>query len=249
MTKTPILSVKNVSYHAEQFDQDNIILHDISLDLFPNEITTIIGPNGAGKSTLIKIILDLLKPTSGEVFKKKGVTLGYVPQKIRINPYLPLTVQDFLSLQGAYDVKLLETLQVTKLLKKSLHVLSGGEWQRILFARTLMNNPQILILDEPTQGVDITGQHDFFNLMLSFKEKLKFSVLLVSHDLHLVLSSTDHVICLNKHICCSGHPTDITKNEQYQLLFGKTPYQLIPYKHKHDHCHDDVCHHDSHGKN
>lgn len=226
--------------------KEKTILNNISFSVRQNEIQTLIGPNGAGKSTLIKIMLDLLKPHSGFVMKKKGIKIGYMPQKININPYLPLNVESFLDLYGNVDREFLSLLKVDRLLKVSVHHLSGGEWQRVLFARSLMNKPDLLVLDEPTQGVDFTGQQDFFKLMLSLKERLNCSIFLISHDLHYVLSATDHVLCLNKHICCAGRPHEVQNHAEYQKMFGhsKHPFDVVPYHHEHDHCHDTTCEHD-----
>lgn len=247
----PLVTFNNVNFsvpvHARRgVQQEKTILKDISFSVRPNDIQTLIGPNGAGKSTLIKIMLGLLKPTSGSVAQKDGIKIGYMPQKININPYLPLNVEAFLALYGIVEEEFLALLKVDKLLKFSVHDLSGGEWQRVLFARALINKPDLLVLDEPTQGVDFTGQQDFFKLMLSLKETLKCSIFLISHDLHYVLSATDQVLCLNGHICCAGLPHDVQNHKEYKKMFGhaKHPFDVVPYLHTHDHCHDDSCDHD-----
>ncbi|MBP9753200.1 MAG: metal ABC transporter ATP-binding protein, partial [Proteobacteria bacterium] len=218
MTNT-LIEFKNVSYQVKNKTQSPI-LEDISFSILKNEIKTLIGPNGSGKSTMVKLILDLLKPTSGTITRKKNISIGYMPQKIKVAPYLPISVIEFLKLYGPLNSEKLHTLKVDKILNYSLHDLSGGEWQRVLFARALMNNPELLILDEPTQGVDVTGQYDFFKILLDVKKQFQCSVFMVSHDLHYVLSATDEVICLNNHICCAGKPQDIQKNSEYNKLFG-----------------------------
>ncbi len=250
-TGSTLVTFNNVNFKVPVYGQsaeqkEKTILKDISFSVRQNEIQTLIGPNGAGKSTLIKIMLGLLKPHSGLVVKKEGIKIGYMPQKININPYLPLSVESFLALYGCVDSEFLALLSVDKLLQYSVHSLSGGEWQRVLFARSLINKPDLLILDEPTQGVDFTGQQDFFKLMLSLKERLTCSIFLISHDLHYVLSATDQVLCLNEHICCAGLPHEVQNHKEYQKMFGhaKHPFDIVPYHHDHDHCHDTVCAHD-----
>lgn len=248
-----LITFHNVNFNVPVYGQsaekkEKAILKDISFSVRQNEIQTLIGPNGAGKSTLIKIMLGLLKPHSGFVVQEEGIKIGYMPQKININPYLPLSVESFLALYGDVDKEFLSLLRVDKLLKFSVHSLSGGEWQRVLFARSLMNKPDLLVLDEPTQGVDFTGQQDFFKLMLSLKERLNCSIFLISHDLHYVLSATDQVLCLNEHICCAGRPHEVQNHAEYQKMFGhaKHPFDVVPYHHDHknDHCHDHSCDHD-----
>jgi zinc transport system ATP-binding protein len=249
-TNSCLVTFNNVHFNAPVYGksaekQEKPILKDISFSIRENEIQTLIGPNGAGKSTLIKIMLGLLKPHSGFVMKKDSIKIGYMPQKITINSYLPLNVESFLNLYGNVDNEFLALLKVDTLLKLSVHHLSGGEWQRVLFARALINKPDLLVLDEPTQGVDFTGQQDFFKLMLFLKEKLRCSIFLISHDLHYVLSATDQVLCLNEHICCAGRPHEVQNHAEYQKMFGhaKHPFDVVPYRHEHDHCHDTACEH------
>lgn len=250
-TDACLVTFNNVNFHVpvhgqRHMQQKKIILKDISFSVRPNEIQTLIGPNGAGKSTLIKVMLGLLKPSSGSVTQRNGIKIGYMPQKININPYLPLDVESFLALYGMVEKEFLTLLKVDQLLKSSVHDLSGGEWQRVLFARALINKPDLLVLDEPTQGVDFTGQQDFFKLMLSLKKTLKCSIFLISHDLHYVLSATDQVLCLNGHICCAGLPHDVKNHQEYKKMFGHAqhPFDIVPYHHSHDHCHDLSCEHD-----
>lgn len=246
----PVLSVKELSYVLPHHHAQKPVLDNVSFDVMSNEINTLIGPNGSGKSTLIKLMMGLLIPTKGSITKKKGLKIGYMPQKLELNPFLPLRVKDFLKLYGVIDEKMTTLLKVDRILNHSMHYLSNGEKQRVLFARTLMNSPDLLILDEPTQGVDVSGQNDFYEILLSIKARFNCSIFLVSHDLHCVLSATDHVICLNNHICCYGKPDEVTQHAEYQRLFGASlqPAKLVPYQHHHDHCHDLACDHVHNGE-
>lgn len=221
---------------------DRSILHDISLSLNANRIITLIGPNGAGKSTLIRVILGLIQPTSGKVLRSSHISIGYVPQKLSLNKLLPITVERFMQLS-----RYRKTTNILKILKRvkaesfryfSLKKLSGGEMQRVLLARALLNNPDLLVLDEPVQGVDVMGQLDLYNLIHCIRNELNCTILIVSHDLNFVMARTDHVICLNKHICCSGSPKKVFKNLEFISIFGLERIQEIAvYHHRHDHIH------------
>ncbi len=233
-----LISVDGVSYQIK----GNTILKDISFVLNRAEITTIIGPNGAGKSTLIGIVSGLIKQFSGSVTRHQNLKIGYLPQKIHLNSLMPLSVMGFLSLPYKQtEVAILAALKSTGvdyLLSHSIHDLSGGELQRVLLARTTLGEPDLLILDEPTSGVDITGEADMYELISQLKVKLNCAVLLVSHELHLVMSQTDQVLCLNKHLCCSGQPEMVQQHPEYLALFGQhAPTALAVYKHQHDHQH------------
>lgn len=218
-----------------------MILDHVSFRIEEKKIVTIIGPNGAGKTTLLKILLGLLNPSSGTVRRKPNLVIGYMPQKIFFDQSLPLTVIKFLSLfeQKMNPIKALELLNARSLAEKSIHVLSGGEFQRVLLARALLRLPRLLVLDEPGQGLDVLGQNELYHLIKKLRDHLNCAILLVSHDLHFVHSASDQVICLNHHICCAGSPEDIQTMEAYQALFGgKRPGALAPYIHDHDHRHD-----------
>lgn len=234
-----LISVANVGYQQG----DRIVLENISFDLKRGEITTIIGRNGAGKSTLVAIISGLLNDYTGDVKRHQVLKIGYLPQKIHLNPLMPITVQRFLALPKKQAkqaiLNALKDTDVEYLANRSIHDLSAGELQRVLLARTTLGKPDLLILDEPTAGVDITGEADMYQLIGTLKNKLNCAVLLVSHELHLVMSKTDQVLCLNKHLCCSGQPELVQQHPEYLALFGQqTPDALAVYKHQHNHQHD-----------
>ncbi|WP_425666520.1 zinc ABC transporter ATP-binding protein ZnuC [Vibrio tubiashii] len=221
------------------------VLDNISLRLNRGEITTLIGPNGAGKSTLVKVLLGLQKTFSGKVTKPKGLKIGYVPQKLRLNDSLPLNVERFLRLAGKYSKQelndALKLVGAEHLLKSNMHSLSGGENQRILLARALLQRPDILVLDEPAQGVDVQGQIDLYELIDTIRHRFNCAVFMVSHDLHLVMAKTDDVVCINHHVCCSGAPADIAQHPSYIALFGHTHQQPFAfYHHQHNHHHHDL---------
>lgn len=239
------------------------VLDRVNLALSKGKITTLIGPNGAGKSTLVRVLLGLHTPTSGNVVKAKNVKIGYVPQKLKLNDTLPLTVERFLKLAGKYSrQELTEAMRLVgaeHLSKNDMHKLSGGENQRVLLARALLQRPDILVLDEPAQGVDVQGQIDLYDLINTIRQRFGCGVFMVSHDLHLVMAKTDEVICLHHHICCSGTPEHITKHPSYIALFGDRSRETLAfYHHNHEHHHHDLsgqpvkgdagtCSHHSHG--
>jgi zinc transport system ATP-binding protein len=216
------------------------ILSDINLVVNKNSVVTIIGPNGAGKSTLLRIILGLIKPTSGQALIRENTTIGYMPQKLQLDPSLPITVDYFLRLSTLPPKlsveEVLESVGATRLQHSSMHDLSGGEFQRVLLARALMSLPTLLVLDEPVQGVDVSGQQALYELLASIRKRWKCAMVIVSHDMHMVFSASDQVVCLNQHICCQGRPQSIIKDPEYKSLFGGPV--VAPYKHDHDHDHD-----------
>jgi zinc transport system ATP-binding protein len=237
MSEQSLLSLHNVSF---QIDSKRIIDH-VSFDLLPHDFLTIIGPNGAGKTTLLKLIIGLLNPTQGVIKSAPDLRIGYMPQKLMIDYMLPLTVAIFLNQvkSKSANTTIVNALGIQKLLNESMHNLSGGEFQRVLLARALLNQPNLLILDEPSQGVDVKGQKELFALIAQLREKMKFAVLMVSHDLYVVHKESDQVLCLNQHICCMGKPDAIRQTKEYKALFPDyTIEHLSPYTHKHDHSHD-----------
>lgn len=219
------------------------ILQNISLQIAPRQIVTLIGPNGAGKTSLIKIVLGLIQPTTGSIEAKKGLRVGYMPQRLHVDQSMPVSVERFLMLAvNANKDRIDNALREVgaRALKKSpLYALSGGELQRVLLARALIQEPQLLVLDEPAQGVDVNGQAELYRLIASIRDRHSCGILLVSHDLHLVMSATDEVICLNQHVCCHGHPEQVSTDPAYLELFGRKDAEtLAVYTHHHNHSHD-----------
>ena len=221
--------------------KDKWLVKGVSLQIKKGQIVTLIGPNGSGKSTTAKIALGIYKKIDGEVEKYTN-KVGYVPQKISIDWTLPLRVRDFMVLtESLKDEDVNEALTLTgviQLKNKNLGDLSGGEFQRVLIARAISKKPDLLVLDEPVQGVDFTGEIALYKLIKKITDELNCGILLISHDLHTVMSATDHVVCLNGHVCCSGSPMDVAKNNEYKALFGEQASQILSrYEHRHDHIH------------
>ena len=221
--------------------KDKWLVKGVSLQIKKGQIVTLIGPNGSGKSTTAKIALGIYKKIDGEVEKYTN-KVGYVPQKISIDWTLPLRVKDFMVLtENLKDKDINEALSLTgviQLKNKNLGDLSGGEFQRVLIARAISKKPDLLVLDEPVQGVDFTGEIALYKLIKKITDELNCGILLISHDLHTVMSATDHVVCLNGHVCCSGSPMDVAKNNEYKALFGEQASQILSrYEHRHDHIH------------
>ena len=217
------------------------LVKGVSLQVEKGKIVTLIGPNGSGKSTTAKIALGIYKNIEGQVEKFTN-NIGYVPQKISIDWTLPLRVKDFMLLTDNLKDDILDealTLTGVKHLRdNNLGNLSGGEFQRVLLARAISKKPELLVLDEPVQGVDFTGEIALYELIKKISEKLNCGILLISHDLHTVMTATDYVVCLNGHVCCSGSPKDVARNNEYKALFGEQASQTLSvYEHKHDHEH------------
>jgi zinc transport system ATP-binding protein len=222
------------------------LLENINLQLKPGEIVTVVGPNGAGKTTLLRVALGLQKPTSGHVNCAADITIGYVPQKLHIDPTFPITVRRFLALAKSknktpFEVLLAE-VGAEHVIDSPLQNLSGGELQRVLMARALIRNPNVLVLDEPVQGVDVHGQGALYDLISRVRTERGCAILMVSHDLHIVMSSTDRVFCLNRHICCSGTPEVVVSDPAYAALFGPhAASHLALYIHEKGHEHNHHC--------
>ena len=227
------------------------VLRNIDFTLEPGEIVTIVGPNGSGKSTFLKAALGMVAPASGLVTRAPRLRVGYVPQKLHLDPSLPLTVGRFLTLAQPIDRATMDTLLarvgVSGLAGQSMATLSGGQFQRVLLARALAGKPQLLALDEPTQGLDQPGIAAFYRLIEDVRQELGCAILLVSHDLHVVMSASDRVLCLNGHICCQGTPSAVSAAPEYRALFGLgTGGALALYRHEHDHGHDHPVHATAH---
>jgi zinc transport system ATP-binding protein len=238
-TTDPILRLENLCVAIG----NKTIIDEINLTLDRGEIVSLIGPNGAGKTTLVRAILGLIKPSSGHIKKRAELRIGYMPQRLHLEKTIPLTVQRFLKMtkNSCQDeiTAVLKKVGAGHTAKRPMQGVSGGELQRILLARALLRKPHLLVLDEPAQGVDINGQAELYRLISTLRDELNCAILMVSHDLHLVMSSTDRVICMNHHICCSGHPEDVSNDPAYQELFGAEAAEgLALYSHHHNHSHD-----------
>lgn len=217
------------------------LIRGVSLEVKSGQIVTLIGPNGSGKTTTAKMVLNILEPDEGSL-KRYTNKIAYVPQKINIDWTMPLRVVDFMRLtNNLSNNEIIESLNQTgveKLFKEQIHGLSGGEFQRVLLARAIAKKPELLVLDEPVQGVDFNGEIDLYNIIKNISANLNCGILLVSHDLHFVMSATDHVVCLNGHICCSGKPSAVIKDKAYIELFGEHRSKTLTYyQHDHDHTH------------
>ena len=239
MDNQTLINADNISLEIDQRQ----ILNNISLQIKAEQIVTLIGPNGAGKTSLVKIALGLIKPTTGRVETKKGLRIGYMPQRLHIDQSMPVSVERFLKLAvNANNNEInnaLGEVGADSLRHSQLFSLSGGELQRVLLARALIQEPQLLVLDEPAQGVDVNGQAELYRLISDIRNRHQCGILLVSHDLHLVMSATDEVICLNQHVCCHGHPEQVSNDPAYLELFGKKDAEtLAVYTHHHNHSHD-----------
>ncbi len=230
------------------------ILDHVTIDVRPNEIVTVIGPNGAGKSTLVRCLLGLQPITSGEIIRSKALRIGYVPQRFPQTPNVPLDVRRLLSLtlkpsESEIDAALAET-GIAHLKHAAVARLSGGELQRALLARALLRKPELLVLDEPVQAVDFMGEARMYELISEIRRQHGCGILMVSHDLHMVMAESDHVVCLNGHVCCEGGPSKVQQDPEFARLFGPSAARMIAaYTHHHDHDHESHghgCDHDHH---
>jgi zinc transport system ATP-binding protein len=234
-----LIEVKNLTVRRGS----DVLLSHVDLTVKSKEIITVVGPNGAGKTTLLRAAMGLTGIDEGSVLRRPGLTIGYVPQSLMIDPVLPLNVRRFLSLgvrtaRGA-RASLMEEVNVPHLIDKPMSALSGGELRRVLLARALLREPDLLVLDEPVQGVDVGGQVEIYDLIARLRDRYGFGVLMVSHDLHLVMAATDHVVCLNQHVCCDGAPETVQQHPEYVALFGdRVASGFALYAHHHDHEHD-----------
>ena len=219
------------------------LLHDVDLDLGRGEIVTLVGPNGGGKTMLLRVLLGLVRPDAGRVERQADIRVGYMPQHLAIDPILPLTVSRLMTAtvrhrRDAVLAALAETA-VETLIDQPVQTLSGGEFQRVLLARAMLGRPDLLVLDEPVQGVDYAGEAALYGLIADIRGRLGCGILLVSHDLHMVMAETDRVVCLNRHVCCTGTPKDVTQHSEYRRLFGpRAVAAYAVYQHAHDHEHD-----------
>ncbi len=218
------------------------IIDKVSLNLRKGEITTLIGPNGGGKTSIARILLGVLQPTSGTITKDLKIKIGYMPQKIEIDKTIPMTVDDFLKLSPQKIIfddhikSLILRLKLDQILNKQIHNLSGGQMQKVLFLRAIINKPNLLVLDEPTQYMDTNGTEEFYQIIDEIRKAQNCAILLISHDLYMVMQKTDFVFCVNRHICCHGSPESINQHPEYLSLFGNRT-ALAVYQHHHDHKH------------
>jgi len=230
------------------------LVSGVDLSIARGEIVTLIGPNGSGKSTTAKVVTGVVKPSSGRVVRKPGLTIGYVPQKLTIDWTLPLTVKRLMTLTGRFSLNeimaALEAVGAAHLLDAAVQELSGGEFQRVLFARAMIRKPDLMVLDEPVQGVDFSGEVALYELVRQIRDTTDCGILMISHDLHVVMAETDTVICLNGHICCRGTPESVKSSPEYRQLLGDRGARALAfYQHHHDHEHgvDGAVHkHDAH---
>lgn len=221
-----------------KYFNNNKVLSGVDLSIEDGQIITLIGPNGAGKTTLVKLVLGLLEPDEGRVIRHSNLRIGYMPQRLHIDPTLPITLGRFLKLAESNTqlcINALKEVGIEQHLNSPLQSLSGGEMQRALLARAILRKPNFLVLDEPVQGVDVAGQEALYKLIGQLRTRLPCGVLMVSHDLHLVMSATDEVVCINQHICCHGRPDQVSNNPAFIELFGA---KTATYTHHHDHQHD-----------
>ncbi|MBL4620795.1 MAG: ATP-binding cassette domain-containing protein [Immundisolibacteraceae bacterium] len=251
----PLLSLNQVAVISATGNQ---LLADVDLSIDPKQIVSIIGPDGAGKSTLIRVMAGLQNTTSGIVERQPDLRLGYVPQQLTIPKNLPLTTQQFLQLNRPAKNQPMETtnsknpdpLAINALRSRPLQALSGGEMRRVLLARALAGSPQLLLLDEPTAGVDLIGQVEFYQLLASIRDQYNCAIVIVSHDLHFVMSATDRVLCLDQGlVCCHGAPEEVSEHPEYQALFGEGTEKAFAvfshamgghqHAHVHSHAHGD----------
>lgn len=220
---------------------DRWLVRGIDLTVRRGEIVTLIGPNGSGKSTTAKTAIGVLSPDEGKVLRASPLRIGYVPQKVNVDWTMPLTVKRLMELTGKLPGEKLEAALVaagiSHLSGAAVQSLSGGEFQRALLARALAREPDLLVLDEPVQGVDFSGEIALYRLIREIRDRTGCGVLLISHDLHVVMAETDTVVCLNGHICCRGTPESVVASEEYRTLFGSRASELALYRHQHDHTH------------
>ena len=252
LTIMGLVKINNMTVELE----GHVALTDVSMTISKGEIVTIVGPNGSGKSTLLRTIVGALLPTSGTITIKPECNIGYVPQKLHIDATLPITVERFLNLpkkNSAKSIKdTLKLVGIQNVENRQMVGLSGGQFQRVLLARAILNKPDLLILDEATQGLDQMGAASFYKLIEDLRQTLGCAVLMVSHELHVVMSASDRVFCLNGHVCCHGTPDIVASDPEYRALFGSgTQGVLALYRHEHNHTHNDdgTCNHEHHHEN
>lgn len=231
----PLAETQSLSVKLE----GRAILQGVNLTINSSEIITIVGPNGSGKSTLLRALVGAVEIDGGSVKLRNGLRIGYAPQRLYIDKTMPITVRRFLNAPEAESAEALAEVGAEALIERQMSTLSGGQFQRVLLARALTRQPELLLLDEPTQGLDQPGSAAFYQLIEAVRTRTGCAVVMVSHDLHVVMSASDRVICLNGHICCEGAPSVVSTAPEYRALFGMgTKGALALYQHEHDHGHD-----------
>jgi zinc transport system ATP-binding protein len=235
----PLLEAHDLNVHIN----GRSIVSGVDLAIFPGQITTLIGPNGAGKTTLVRALLGLIPVRSGKVIRASSLSIGYMPQRLRIDTIIPLSVKRFLTLNNRASLtdarRALAEVGAAHVERAPVQVISGGEFQRVLLARALLRRPEMLVLDEPAQGVDEAGQGELYKLIARLRALYGCAVLMISQDLHLVMEAADSVVCLNHHVCCTGKPEAVSRHPEYRKLFGAVrPRGLAVYTHHHDHAHN-----------
>jgi zinc transport system ATP-binding protein len=254
----PLISAEGIGVRRE----GRWLVRGVSLSVAPGEIVTLIGPNGSGKSTTVKAMLGVIEPSEGRVARRPDLRVGYVPQRLSVDRTMPLDVERMMRLTRRLDegalLRALEETGVPHLRRARVGDLSGGEFQRVLLARAIAGSPDLLVLDEPVQGVDHSGEIALYELIADIRRRLGCGILLISHDLHIVMAQTDTVVCLNGHVCCQGTPESVVSSPSYTNLFGpRAAGALALYRHRHDHAHlsdgrvvpaapDAVCAHHGH---
>lgn len=238
-TDSPLVDLSGISLSRQGQD----VLTSVDLQVYRGEIVTLIGPNGAGKSTLVEIALGLVQPDKGDVVTTPDLRIGYVPQSLNIDPVMPLPVHRLMTLTRKAKPneirRVLGQVKAEHLYDAMVSNLSGGELQRVSLARAMLRQPDLLVLDEPTQGVDYVGEAEIYQLISHIRDEYNCGILLISHDIHIVMAATDRVVCLNKHICCAGRPESVSQNPEYVALFGhRAAANIGIYAHQHDHDHD-----------
>ena len=236
---TALISARGLSLSRD----GRTLIDHVDFDIHPGEIVTVIGPNGAGKTTLVRLLLGLMAPDAGKIGRAPGLRIGYAPQRFDIDRAIPLTVDRFLQLGGSHSDHAvgaaLDEVGAARVRRQQLASLSGGELQRVVLARALLRKPNLLALDEPVRGVDYVGEAELYGLIASLRDNRKLAVLLVSHDLHVVMARSDRVVCINRHVCCSGVPQAVARDPEYTRLFGPDAARAFAvYTHEHDHRHD-----------
>lgn len=234
----PLLGARGLGVRGS----DKWLIENVDLSVHPGEIVTLIGPNGSGKSTTVRALLGLIRSDAGTIERRSDLRVGYVPQKLAIDKTLPITVRRFMTLTARHsDSEInaaLDDVGILALANLEVQVLSGGEFQRLQLARAIIGKPDLLVLDEPVQGVDAGGEIALYELIAELRHKHGCGILLISHDLHIVMAATDTVICLNGHVCCHGTPKTVSESPEYRMLFGaRAAEALAIYHHHHDHKH------------